>query len=614
MIQLFHQPILRKLTSAAAACLFFVSFVADQAQAKTKDEIIIKGMSTQEQTPPPAIYQPAPLSPATIDAQSVNINMGKNEPIVDFPGETPVKPNQQSFKPGTAPEQPETPEMFLDPAIKKPYITSVSLTDGDIEPYLVNILGDHDINVIMDVSKKKNNEDGKCMISLQLKNVTLWAAIQQITSMCNLDLEIDNTNKIVNIHPPRPQSEEKLDMKTYVFKYLRVTSSQEDNYLRVTGSIVDKTAELKKTDLQNLVESMLSIRQRDHVNQATTAATNSNIDIGGPAGKIEHETNTSSVGISESNNSITIKARVSELSKIIKTLEGLDHPSPQVKIQAWIIETSSSVAKSIGVRWSGTFNCDNGVTWGGSRDIYDGATGAFNYPLQAIRQGIYPPTGKPDADGWAPPYTHETTMTPYSGDLYSLGIGITSDAGSLVAEMQALESNGDIHILSQPELTVQDNREATITSGRDLNVRISTTDKTEVKTIPAKLIATITPHVSPDNSLTMRVTLQNRYPDIKTIDNIPEVLERSIDTSLLVKNGETIVLGGLKVEKDNRSTDGVPYLKDIPLLGYIFRYQEDRKDADELLLIVRPTIISTHTQNNQVSSHPATELNHAGIK
>ena len=99
-----------------------------------------------------------------------------------------------------------------------------------------------------------------------------------------------------------------------------------------------------------------------------------------------------------------------------------------------------------------------------------------------------------------------------------------------------------------------------------------------------------------------------------TLKGIPEVMERSIDTTLLVKNGETIILGGLKVEKDNRSTDGVPYLKDIPLLGYIFRYQEDRKDADELLLIVRPTIISNNTQNNQVSSHPATELNHAGIK
>jgi type II secretory pathway component HofQ len=558
-------------------------------------------MSCQEQTPPPTIYQPAPLSPATIDAQSVNINMGKNEPIVDFPDESPVKPNQQSFKSATAPDQPETPDMFLDQSRKPIILSSVELDNANIEPYLINVLGDYGINVIMDMSKKKNNADGseagKCSVSLRLKDVPLWGTVRQIMTMCGLWYDIDNNtfhirpqDKVVEIKRTRPI----IISEPYRFKYLQVTSHLNDNYLRVTGEIKDKETTGKDSvkfsidDLQNLVKTLLSDPKTVSEPPAVT--------------------------INESTNTIIIKDEPDTVANILRVLKDLDQPSPQIKIQAWIIETSSSVAKSIGVRWSGKFTFDNGVAWGNSRDLFDGPTGAFNYPLQAISQGIYPPTGKPDADGWAPPYSHETTMTPYSGDLYSLGMGVTTDAGSLVAEMQALESNGDIHILSQPELTVQDNREATITSGRDLNVRISTTETIEVKTIPAKLIATITPHVSPEGTLMMRITLQNRYPDIKAVDGIPEIIERSIDTTLLVKNRETIVLGGLKVEKDNRSTDGVPLLKDIPLLGSIFRYEESRKDADELLLIVRPTIISTNTKGNQPTQPPVAALNHAGIR
>jgi type IV pilus assembly protein PilQ len=180
--------------------------------------------------------------------------------------------------------------------------------------------------------------------------------------------------------------------------------------------------------------------------------------------------------------------------------------------------------------------------------------------------------------------------------------------------MQALESTGDIKILSQPELTVQDNREATITSGRDMHAW--TTDeegKQKIEKIPAKLISTITPHVSPENKLMMRVTLQNRAPDTHTVLDIPDVTERSIDTTLLVKNGETIVLGGLKLERDNNSDNGVPILKDLPLLGYIFNYKEESKNTHELLMIVRATIIPVGGKQNDIHA-PVTELNHTSIK
>jgi type II secretory pathway component GspD/PulD (secretin) len=112
----------------------------------------------------------------------------------------------------------------------------------------------------------------------------------------------------------------------------------------------------------------------------------------------------------------------------------------------------------------------------------------------------------------------------------------------------------------------------------------------------------------------MRVTLQNRYEGVATEDmDVLRVQDRSIDTTLLVKNGETIVLGGLTIEKDKNNVDGVPILKDLPLLGYIFRYEEDSKDRQELMLIVRPTIIPVGSKRDVVYA-PVSELNHTSTK
>lgn len=570
--------------------LLFPVIAAESVQAK--EEITIKGMRAQDQMPPPTIYQPAPLAPAIIDANSVNINTEAADPFDSLPV---PKPEQQAYQPQLPKGAIEIPEMFLENKTRKPIIlSSVELDRANIEPYLVNVLGDYGINVIMDMSEKKAAADGSstgvCSVSLRLRDVSLWGTITQIMNMCGLGYEIENNTFHIRPQTKIVEIKRQAPVKTsapYRFKYLQVTSHLNDNYLRVDGSIQDKTTtgasdQVKRADLENLVKSLLS----DPKNVSEPPA----------------------VTINEATNSIIVKDEETNLAKIMNVLAELDQPAPQVKIQAWIIETSSSVAKSIGVRWAGKFNFDDGLVWGKSRDIYDGATSAFNYPLAGISNGAIPLVTEEGSDT----FTHETESSPYNGNAYSLGMGITTDAGSLVAEMQALESNGDINILSQPELTVQDNREATITSGRNIYAWYENADGTSLKEIPAKLIATITPHVSPEGTLMMRITLQNRAADEKTVNGIPEVTERSIDTTLLVKNGETIVLGGLKVEQDNRSSEGVPYLKDIPLLGALFSYKEDRKDTGELMMIVRPTIISTNSR--QRIKLPPAELNHTELK
>jgi type IV pilus secretin PilQ/predicted competence protein len=570
----------RRKSFHAVLLFLCASVLAFPGAPQAGEEIVIEAMddSGAPAAPPESVYAPAPLLPASIDPRSININYEET-----VAAEEPVA---QAIPLELIEEEP-VPEMFKDIRGEDIMISSVELDKANIEPYLVNVLGDYGINVIMDMSNKaaSGQQNDGCFVSLRLRDVTLWGTVKQVMSMCGLWYDIANNTFYI-----RPQGKMLEDQKSepliisdpYHFKYLQVTSHLNTNYLRVTGEIQDKNDTQAGNkyitgDIRALVETMLS--------DPTTVSEKP------------------SVTISEATNSIIIKDVQRKVDRILGVLTSLDRPAPQVKINAWIIETTSTIAKSIGVRWAGTIDTgDNSFMWGKSRDLSDGGTGSFNYPLQAIERGIYPLVTQ-----GSDTFEHEIAEPSYNGDLYSVGVGYSGPGGSLVAELQALESTGDLKVISQPELTVQDNREATITSGRDINVRVVTRDTTDVITIPAKLICTITPHISPNGSLLMRITLQNRHADTKTVDGIPEILERSIDTTLLVENGETIVLGGLKVEDRGSSEDGVPFLKDIPLLGYMFKYKADRVTTDELMLIVRPVIIPTgKTRPNRLS--PVVEL------
>ena len=560
----------RRLTHLA---MFFFAFVllgsGSASLVQAGDEIVIKGMEeTKPLEPPDTLYAPAPLLPAEIDPNSISINYGETPAVVEH-----EKTNDEGTTAAEEEGQTPVPPMFLDRNSNPVMISSVELDKADIEPYLVNILGDYGINVMMDRGLKDTKETG-CFVSLKLHDVSLWGTVQQVMSMCGLWYEIDNNtfqikpqNKMAQIKKTRPV----IISDPYYFKYLQVTSHLNTNYLRVTGEIEDQNSTGTEGgdisgDIKELVKSLLS--DPETVSEP-------------PA-----------VSVNNSTNSILIKDEPENVKRILRILKELDQPAPQVKIEAWIIETTTTVAHSIGVRWAGKINVDeNTLLWGTSRDQADGGTGSYNYPLDAINRGVFPLVTQGGGDQG---FTHEVSETSYTGDLYKFGIGLTSGTVSLVAEMQALESTGDIHILSQPELTVQDNREATITSGRDINIRTTSVNASgDVFTIPAKLITTITPHISPDGRLLLRITLQNRAPDTETVDGIPEIMERSIDTTVLVENSETIVLGGLKIQRDNSADDGVPVLKDIPLLGYLFKYESDQKSTDELMLIVRATILPT---------------------
>src|SRR6185295_9450627 len=114
---------------------------------------------------------------------------------------------------------------------------------------------------------------------------------------------------------------------------------------------------------------------------------------------------------------------------------------------------------------------------------------------------------------------------------------------------------------------------------------------TGVTTIDAKLELTVTPHVTSDNQIVMHVKTDKKEPDFnREVENIPPLTTRTAETDPLVKNGETVVIGGIYTRNEATNVLGVPWLSKIPILGWLFKNQAKVDTQSELLIFMTPTI------------------------
>jgi type IV pilus assembly protein PilQ len=212
---------------------------------------------------------------------------------------------------------------------------------------------------------------------------------------------------------------------------------------------------------------------------------------------------------------------------------------------------------------------------------------------------------------------------PFAGDpFFSLLQGKTGPFRNLAAFLSAAENDGNIRIISRPSVMTLNNVASTIQSLRVL--RISLPSSTNIASgsgaaagaavaterIPIGIILTVTPQVSADGFILMNISVKS-----SSIANSPTVgsgsgpvipfdeLSREAIANVLVRDGETIVIGG--IIKDTRATSesGIPYLKDIPVLGWLFKNMRWQKDFEELIVFITPRIISGGSENLPLGEH-----------
>jgi len=266
----------------------------------------------------------------------------------------------------------------------------------------------------------------------------------------------------------------------------------------------------------------------------------------------------------------TNKVIVKDIPQVIedmrKLLVQLDIPEKQVMIEARIVEATSTFTRSLGVNW-GIHYRDGSASLLGINNIDTGFGGLTSAP-------------------------------PISGTSASAGGNMGISFGTLTSNVQldmrlsAAASIGLIKIVSSPKVATLNNKTAKITQGQQIPYTSATSDKSETKFIEAALALEVTPHINANGTIGMKIDAKNDSPGQATGSNTaPPINKKQATTEMLLRDGETTVIGGIFVDSDNESDDGVPYLMDIPLLGKLFKSNTKTKTKSELLIFITPRIL-----------------------
>jgi type IV pilus assembly protein PilQ len=159
-------------------------------------------------------------------------------------------------------------------------------------------------------------------------------------------------------------------------------------------------------------------------------------------------------------------------------------------------------------------------------------------------------------------------------------------------QLSALEESGKGKVVTNPKIATLDNTEAVIESGRRIPYQTQSQDGPKTEFVDASIELRVTPRIAPDGFIDLKVHATKNEADFaNTSGGVPTILTREATTAMLVRDGDTVVIGGLYQRAMQSSRHGVPWLADVPGLGWLFRHHAERDIHEELLIFITPRII-----------------------
>jgi type IV pilus assembly protein PilQ len=296
---------------------------------------------------------------------------------------------------------------------------------------------------------------------------------------------------------------------------------------------------------------------------------------------------------------------VSDVAKNLQLVEdlvrNLDTQTSQVVIEARIVEASSNFARQIGVQWGGTGYADTAhgnptglvfpynIGIGGGADDSSAPTGGL---VPGARTGTGT-TGNPNFLVNMPAAAGQGV-----GSAIGLTMGSVAGAFNLNLRLSAYESTGQVRVLSSPRVTTMDNIEAHIEQGVSIPVSVVSAMGAQTQFVDAKLSLAVKPHVTNEGTISMTITVTNNAPDfVNTSSNgTPTIQKKEAKTTMLVRDGDTAVIGGIYTRNSGVSYTKVPFFSDIPVLGWFFRSRKENDNRSEFLVFITPRIANrSHT-------------------
>jgi len=284
-------------------------------------------------------------------------------------------------------------------------------------------------------------------------------------------------------------------------------------------------------------------------------------------------------------NSLIIQATPTAIAQIIPMIVELDRPTPQILIEAFIIETSSRTARELGVQWTGLYQ------FNGNTDL------AATPNTIGLADGATAGTAVNPTAGTVVDFPANLANATQEGTGFVLGLLAQGSEGLLGIQLSALEEAGELNILSNPSITTLDHAKATIESGDEVPIPIVNRDTSNVIYKEALLSLEVTPHVIQDDILKLEiVTTKNEVDFSRTVLTYPTIISKKATTSVVLFDGQTTVIGGLKKSSNSEANAGVPWISKIPILGNLFKSQGKSGQMQDLLIFITPRILDTLPQ------------------
>jgi len=248
-------------------------------------------------------------------------------------------------------------------------------------------------------------------------------------------------------------------------------------------------------------------------------------------------------------------------------IKQIDIPEQQVMIEARIVEATSTFSSSFGINW--------GVHANNPADGYIWGVQNFNMGFGGLASNPPPVAGVSGNPGG--------TMGISFGSIFGTNVDVSM-------RLNAAASAGLIKIVSTPKVATLNNKTAVISQGQSIPYQNTTSQNGAVtQFVDATLKLEVTPHINTNGTISMKINAQNDSPGT---GNPPPINTKKATTEMLLRDGETTVIGGIFVDNDVDASEGVPYLMDIPFLGKLFKSSQKAKVKTELLIFITPRILT----------------------
>lgn len=279
-----------------------------------------------------------------------------------------------------------------------------------------------------------------------------------------------------------------------------------------------------------------------------------------------------SISVDKRTSTMLVRDVESVFPQVENLLATLDQPTPQVMIEARIVEVNTSDVKDLGIQWGTFFKGTNTLTsLGGFSELGKGPFTGGNYLVDF-------PGG----------------VSAGSGSGFTFGILNPARTMGLDLQLSAVETLGEGKVISNPRILTVDNGQAKILQGKSIPVRKLTTEgtvSTEFKDISLEL--NVQPHITPDKSIGIALEIKKEEldPTLPSIEGVPGTDKKEAKTDIIIKDGETVVIGGIYKINTTESKTGIPGLMNIPILGWLFRNKKEDMTTAELLIFITPRIV-----------------------